>query len=186
MNFKVGLFNVISDQCVFQIIFNIEERDPFRDMEMLDLEHFAEPTTSPKESVDLNATTRQGSSNLNLNSSCKHTREDFFDKAFRAVDNPQKGQKKVRKQRPRPPTVATSEEYRRWFEELEKEKQVEEQLKAEKKAAREKKKQLSKVKQTIAEQKTKLKLNARDKRRKLPKWNGLLFIMIDFLTLYEI
>lgn len=47
---------------------------------------------------------------------------------------------KAPRKRPRPPAVATSDEYRAWFERMESDKQQEEQSRAEKKAAREAKK----------------------------------------------
>lgn len=134
---------------------------------MFHLEHFVEPcTASPKGSMDCIAPTQNDSPDLNPNPSSK---EDFFDKAFRVVDNPQKDQKRIRKQRPRPPTVATSEQYKEWYQKSENEKQMEEQLRGEKKAAREKKKQLSKDKRPVPEEKSTLKLKTSDKKRKLTK-----------------
>lgn len=47
---------------------------------------------------------------------------------------------KASRRRANPPAVATSDEYRAWFERMEADKQKEEQIRAEKKAAREAKK----------------------------------------------
>lgn len=115
-------------------------------MKTFHLEHFAVSSTSnTKESIDCNALTQPVSSDVNQIMSLDLTNEDFFDKA--------KG--------PCPPTVPTSEEFRKWYEKLEKEKRIEEQLRQEKKEAREKKKQLSKDPIIKSKQKQK----ARDKKQ---------------------
>lgn len=66
-------------------------------------------------------------------------KQNLFSTAFVLPKITPKAPKGCRK-RPRPPAVATSDEYRAWFLKVESDKQKEEQLRAEKKAARDAKK----------------------------------------------
>ncbi|KXJ81785.1 hypothetical protein RP20_CCG017789 [Aedes albopictus] len=66
-------------------------------------------------------------------------KQNLFSAAFVLPKITPKAPKGCRK-RPRPPAVATSDEYRAWFLKVESDKQKEEQLRAEKKAARDAKK----------------------------------------------
>lgn len=78
-----------------------------------------------------------------------NSREDFLEKAFTIPTVSRKSPKRAKSNRPRPPAVATSEEFREWYKEMEQNKENEEQKRQEKKAAREtkRKKKTSNVKQ---------------------------------------
>ncbi|XP_021706291.1 uncharacterized protein LOC110678065 [Aedes aegypti] len=78
-----------------------------------------------------------------------NSREDFLEKAFTIPTVSRKSPKRAKSNRPRPPAVATSEEFREWYKEMEQNKENEEQKRQEKKAAREtkRKKKTSYVKQ---------------------------------------
>lgn len=75
------------------------------------------------------------------NDSDKTHSEDFFDKAFHLPIITQRKPLINRKQRPRPPAVATSDEFKEFFEKQERQKLQEEKCRDEKRAAREAKKQ---------------------------------------------
>lgn len=72
---------------------------------------------------------------------CAKKREDFLEKAFRIPTVSKKSPKRPKSLRPRPPAVATSDEFKAWFKQMEQNKENEEQKRQEKKAARESKKQ---------------------------------------------
>lgn len=92
----------------------------------------------------------------------KDSTHDYFDKSFFKPSVSLPSAKPGKKYRPRAPVVATSEEFKKYFEDLELEKENIEQERLHKKAAREKKKQLKEIQKKESLKKTikKKKINA--------------------------
>lgn len=118
----------------------------------MSLEKAPEPQVEPN-SVEVLANSATTSSSPLCEMS---NREDFLEKAFRIPTVSMKPSKRAKSQRPRPPAVATSDEFREWFREMEQNKENEEQKRQEKKAEREKKLSQKKKQQFVkAKSKTK-------------------------------